>query len=303
MARPTKQGIDYFPLDVQFDDKVELYIAETGAIGLSVLVTIWQLIYQNNGYYISNNSDLVLLVRRRLMADISDIESCISSAIGRGVFDQSLERDYKILTSKAIQKRYFDAAKKKKFINVVENFVLEGVSAGDNAVYSVENPLNVDVDEKEDVKVKEKEEEKVEVKEPLPPATESAPPKKKAAKKAPSVDTKPTWEAYISAYTFRYGCEPLRNAQVNGQMSRFCKSVPLEDAPSIAAFYVSHNDGFYVKQSHPVGLLLKDAQKLNTERIRGIQITTGSARQIENTQTNASAVQQAIAMSREAGKS
>ncbi len=37
MARPTKQGLDYFLVDVQFDDKVELHIAEEGSDGLSVL--------------------------------------------------------------------------------------------------------------------------------------------------------------------------------------------------------------------------------------------------------------------------
>ena len=35
MARPTKQGIDYFPLDVDFDldDKFQLVMAKHGAIG------------------------------------------------------------------------------------------------------------------------------------------------------------------------------------------------------------------------------------------------------------------------------
>jgi len=34
MARPTKQGIDYFPLDTEFDDDLQLLIAEIGADGI-----------------------------------------------------------------------------------------------------------------------------------------------------------------------------------------------------------------------------------------------------------------------------
>ncbi len=50
MARPTKQGIDYFPLDCQFDDKTEMYLIEKGVVGLCVMVTIWQMIYSGEGY-------------------------------------------------------------------------------------------------------------------------------------------------------------------------------------------------------------------------------------------------------------
>ena len=58
MARPTKQGLEYFPIDVQFDDKIELLISELGSDALSILITIWQLIYQNDGYYTVNTKDL-----------------------------------------------------------------------------------------------------------------------------------------------------------------------------------------------------------------------------------------------------
>lgn len=153
MARPTKQGIDYFPIDVQFDEKVELFIAETGGEGLGVLVTIWQLIYQNNGYYIDNGHDLFLLVRRRIMSDINTIEKAVNAAVSRGIFDKNLHEKFNILTSKAIQKRYFIGSKKKKLVSVVENYLLDGVSAGENSVNVVGNATNVKV--KEEVEVEE----------------------------------------------------------------------------------------------------------------------------------------------------
>lgn len=160
MARPTKQGIDYFPVDVQFDDKVELYVAETGAEGLGILITIWQIIYQNEGYYTNNDDNLVLLVRRRTMADIETIKNCILCAICRGIFDERKAKSYKILTSKAIQKRYIIAARKKKVVLGVGNYMYKCIiDAGNehgNVVMDNKNTTKEEVEVKEDEEVKKK---------------------------------------------------------------------------------------------------------------------------------------------------
>jgi len=156
MARPTNQGIDYFPLDTQFDEKIELFLLEVGAEGLSVLITTWQLIYQNEGYYIKNNDDLYLLIKRRLMLDVEVSKLIISAAINRNIFDQEKNKAYKILTSSAVQKRYFIGAKKKKITKVDKNYLCNGVSGGENSVYSSGNATNVNVKEEVKVEVKEK---------------------------------------------------------------------------------------------------------------------------------------------------
>lgn len=161
MARPTKQGIDYFPLDTQFDDKIELLIADKGSDTVSVLITIWQLIYRNDGYFIADNSDLYLLIRRRIMLETVVIEDIVKSAVEREIFDKKLKKKYNILTSKAIQKRYFIAASKKKKVNVCGNYLCSGIDSPENAtltrIDSIGNATNVNVEE--DVKGKGKEEE------------------------------------------------------------------------------------------------------------------------------------------------
>ena len=165
MARPTKQGVDYFPLDTNFDDKIELLIAEKGALALSVIITIWQLTYQNEGYYIKANQDLALLVKRRILLETDVIEDIIKAAIDRGVFDKSRYEEYNILTSKAIQKRYFVAAKKKKGVIVIENYLIEGVSVCENSeTIGIDSGGNT-TKGKEEVKEKEEEEEEEKVKE------------------------------------------------------------------------------------------------------------------------------------------
>ena len=159
MARPTKQGIDYFPLDVEFDDKVELFVAECEAAGLGILVTIWQQIYKNEGYFIKNDENLILLVRRRTMAEVGVIKDVIRSTLERKIFDPYKEKKYGILTSRAILKRYLAAARKKKQVIVVENYSYSCVLGDGNhsckVVLERGNATKEEVKEEEEVKEKE----------------------------------------------------------------------------------------------------------------------------------------------------
>lgn len=138
MARPSKQGIDYFPLDVEFDEKTEMFLIEKEAAGLAVLITTWQLIYKNEGYYIYFGTDLFLLIKKRISIDIKVIKDCVDSCIERGIFDKELFNKYEILTSKAVQKRFFDVINRKKEVHYKPEFLLIDVSA-------YKNLINVDI--------------------------------------------------------------------------------------------------------------------------------------------------------------
>ncbi len=120
-------------------------------------------------------------------------------------------------------------------------------------------------------------------------------PQKVRTPKAPEskMDTGPTWAAYQEAYRRRYdGHELIRNATVNTQMANFVKRIGVDEAPKVAAFFLTHSDAYYVKQGHPPGLLLKDAEKLRTEWIRGKRITGAQAREGERQDTNVQAMKQ-----------
>lgn len=92
------------------------------------------------------------------------------------------------------------------------------------------------------------------------------------------------WDAYSEAYREKYGVEPLRNATVNSQIKHFVGRVPASEAPAIAAFYLTHSDYYYVKNRHPVGAMLKDAEKLRTEWATGNRSTTAAARSADQMQ-------------------
>ena len=107
--------------------------------------------------------------------------------------------------------------------------------------------------------------------------------KTKSLSRAASADT---WDAYSRAYLHRYSVEPTRNQKVNSQLAQFCKRVPLEEAPDIASFYLSHNNAYYIRTSHSTDALLKDAEKLRTEWQTGHKVTNKRALQDEGTATN-----------------
>jgi hypothetical protein len=94
------------------------------------------------------------------------------------------------------------------------------------------------------------------------------------------------WEAYSFAYRKRYGVEPVSNEKVRSQIKQLCKRLPVTDAPLVAEFFVTHNDAFYVKTMHPVGMLLKDAEKLHTEWSTGKRMLGSQAREVERMQHN-----------------
>jgi hypothetical protein len=90
-----------------------------------------------------------------------------------------------------------------------------------------------------------------------------------------------TWREYKAAYRERHGDAPLWNAKTAGMLKNFIARVPADEAPAIAAFYVGHNDRFYVQAMHPVGLLLRDAEKLRTEWATGNRMTAAKAKNSE----------------------
>ena len=134
MGRPTKQGVEYFSVDCTFDHKTNLYIVEMEAEGLAVLVVLWQMIYSENGYYIDIDDDLYLLIKKAINVDKNIVIECIKIMLKRNIFSAEKYDKHKILTSRAIQKRYFDYAKRKKVVLYDFNYILKGIDVGINSI-------------------------------------------------------------------------------------------------------------------------------------------------------------------------
>lgn len=131
---------------------------------------------------------------------------------------------------------------------------------------------------------------------PLPASdadASSQPPKKKGSNLSPEMQDacRATWKAYSNAYFARYGAEPVRNARVNRNIVDLIKRIGMNDAPHVAAWYLTHNSAYYVRTGHSVGALLSDAEKLRTEWATGKRTTETKARQADRAATTASHVQ------------
>ncbi|MFV8851561.1 hypothetical protein [Serratia fonticola] len=128
----------------------------------------------------------------------------------------------------------------------------------------------------------------------LPDSKQEAP---KDKQKTPfQIACRETWEAYSEAYHRRYGAAPLGNATVYSQVQAFVKRVGQEDSPRVAAFYVGINDGFYVRNTHAFGLMLKSAEGIHTQWVTGQSMTGTRAKQIDQSQANYSAADEAKAI-------
>ncbi|EIU4992027.1 phage replication protein [Pseudomonas aeruginosa] len=117
--------------------------------------------------------------------------------------------------------------------------------------------------------------------------------------KDPNCKAYRTWANYAMAYRTRYTAWPLWNASVAGKLSKLIDRVGQTDAPKVAAFYVKCiHDARLIAQHHPLGLLLANAEGYHTMWLTNRPTTGTQARQQENTASNLSAAEQALAEQR-----
>ena len=149
MGRPFKEGLDYFELDCQMDDKVKLIQAQYGLKGFAVIVKLFQHIYGEHGYYCEWNEDATFLFMSEAgsggLSDKNFIEEVVRACIKRGIFSADIYEKYGVLTSEGIQKRYLRATAKRGGVKLKKEYLLvhcaqNGISSVKNSVSSVNNP-------------------------------------------------------------------------------------------------------------------------------------------------------------------
>jgi Domain of unknown function (DUF4373) len=162
MARPTKQGLDYFPLDVDFfnDEKIEAVSGEFGIKGELIAIKLLCTIYRN-GYFAMWN-DLTKMKLCKAMTGVSPelIEQVVLRLVKWGFFNESLFNSEKVLTSSGIQKRFIEATKRRKDDPILVYVCNNSINVNINPTSSVVND-NISTQSKvKESKVKEKESKK-----------------------------------------------------------------------------------------------------------------------------------------------
>jgi hypothetical protein len=139
MARPFKSGVDYFPLDVNIDEKVELLEAEHGVIGFAIWVKLLQKIYANN-YWINWSNKSVIVFSSKINVNKNEVIAIINSCLEWEIFCKKLYDKHEILTSRGIQKRFFEITKRRNRVEVITDYLLIDTPANENIeIVNVDN--------------------------------------------------------------------------------------------------------------------------------------------------------------------
>lgn len=142
MARPLKQGIDYFPLSVDFlrDIKVRKIKRACGPYTVEILLCLLGNIYRETGYYIGWDEDTMFLVADEVGAKEGLVEETVNKAVQVGFFNQEKFNEYRILTSNGIQKRYLEATKKRKEVVISDIYLVnDTINEEETLVNGVDN--------------------------------------------------------------------------------------------------------------------------------------------------------------------
>lgn len=130
MARPISKGISYFPLDVDFMQnlKIRKVIQACGPNSIAIIMLLLGNIYGDEGYFMRWDEDVCFLITEALgVKDVYTLET-VKKCLQVGLFDENLFNKYKIITSKGIQSRYFEITKRRRKVEVINQYLLVNVA-------------------------------------------------------------------------------------------------------------------------------------------------------------------------------
>lgn len=141
MARPTKEGLDYFSIDCVLNDRVKFILAEFKVVGWGILTMLWKKIYGEKGYYTRWDDDVALLFASECGVGVNVVGEVVSACLRRGIFDRGLYEQYQILTSEGIQERFAEATSRRSSQKIDGRYLL--IVAPKNWVFSDNNSVSV----------------------------------------------------------------------------------------------------------------------------------------------------------------
>ncbi len=144
MARPYKQGLDYFPLDVNMfrDEKISILLDEYGPLAVYTYIRILALVYEK-GYYLEMSIDhLARIIRRENGARWSKYEKVkqmINACVECDLLNGRLANQG-VITSVAIQEQFLRSTQRRKNVDTSKYWLLKDTQSKDEA--SLSEPKN-----------------------------------------------------------------------------------------------------------------------------------------------------------------
>lgn len=131
MARPTKTGLDYYPMDVGFlrDKKVRLLRSEFGASSVLFVLYVLGKVYEGDGYFLAWDKEELLLAADELRESPAYISEVLQGCLSRSLFDERVFQMFGVLTSAGIQRRYLRGCEKRDGITIVSEYWLLNINS------------------------------------------------------------------------------------------------------------------------------------------------------------------------------
>ena len=104
------------------------------------------------------------------------------------------------------------------------------------------------------------------------------------------------WANYAMAYRKRYHAWPVWNAKTGKQMALLVDRLGADVAHHVAAHFLKTSDAAVLRKCHSLNELLANAESYHTQWVTGQRINGTTARQMERTEANLSAAEQAAQM-------
>lgn len=130
MARPLSRGIEYYPLDVDFlnDLKIKKIMKSCGPNSIAIIILLLGNIYGDEGYFMKWDEDVCFLVADEVGAKEVYVKEVLKKCLQVDLFSNELFEKYKIITSKGIQKRFFEITKRRRRENLINEYLLVNVT-------------------------------------------------------------------------------------------------------------------------------------------------------------------------------
>ena len=155
MARPRKDGLDYYPMDVNFlgDIKVKKVIRSHGIQAVAVILHLLGTVYRDNGYYATYDDDLLFITADELNLEEKYVKDVVEKLLEVDFFSREQAEKNKVLTSIGIQERYRKATERRISVNINDSLCIQKPSSSE---------VNVDISTQSKVKESKVKESKVE---------------------------------------------------------------------------------------------------------------------------------------------
>lgn len=128
MARPFKQGLQYFPMDVNIfeDEKLQELNYQYGPMAEHIYIRILTLVYAN-GYYLEMSvSALSKTLHKRMGPNwikLEKVSELVVACLEMGLFDKELAAQG-VITSVPIQKQFILSTKRRQNVNISKYWLL-----------------------------------------------------------------------------------------------------------------------------------------------------------------------------------